>query len=293
MGFLYPLSSNSPIHIPPMNCKLTIHYVLFLLCLFVAMPIGLAEGVFPDKALEDAVRKEVFAKRYNDEPLTAEDVKSISQVHGKGLGIKSLVGLEHCVAVQEIDLEDNEIEDISQLAELKLLLSINLAGNKIKSVEPLSALEEVQYLELSGNQISDISPLAKMTNMRSLYLSKNKIEKIDVIKNFPKAWTLYLDGNPVKDFAPIGELRWLSSLNLSNCGLKSVKFLTPLTELKYVIVKDNNLKNLKPLVDMAAADEQRRFSPFWNIYLKGNPLGNNSKSQIEKLKATGARIHMD
>ncbi len=53
------------------------------------------DSIFPDKGLESAVRQEVFAKRYNQEPITKEDVKNISQVHGKGLGIKSLAGLEH------------------------------------------------------------------------------------------------------------------------------------------------------------------------------------------------------
>ncbi|MEM7560779.1 MAG: leucine-rich repeat domain-containing protein, partial [Planctomycetota bacterium] len=104
--------------------------VAFLL-LIVCSPC-LAQSIFPDKALEEAVRKEVFAKRYNKEPITKDDVRNISQVHAKGKEIKDLTGLEHCVAVQEIDLENNNIKDVSQLAGLKLLQSINLAGNEIE-----------------------------------------------------------------------------------------------------------------------------------------------------------------
>ncbi|MEO8270613.1 MAG: hypothetical protein ABI557_12900, partial [Aureliella sp.] len=63
-------------------------------------PLAPADDLFPDKGLEAAVRYEVFAKRYNQEPLTAEDVKNISKVEGKGKDIKSLQGLENCVAVQ-------------------------------------------------------------------------------------------------------------------------------------------------------------------------------------------------
>jgi hypothetical protein len=267
-----------------------------LLCLLPVLfcaPLSSADELFPDKALESAVRKEVFAKRYNDEPLTKEDVKDISQVHGKGLGIKNLQGLEHCVAVQEIDLEDNQIEDIGPLADLKLLQSINLAGNKIQSVEALKELERVQYLELSRNEIEDISPLAKMTNMRSLYLSENKIKKIGVIKNFPKAWTLYLAKNPVRSFKPIGKMEWLSSLDLSACKLDDLSFLTPLTELKTVILYDNKLQDLQPLVEMAKSDEERRFAPFWRIYLRGNPLGDKAEEQMATLKELGGRIVLD
>ncbi len=253
-----------------------------------------AEDLFPDKALESAVRKEVFAKRYNAEPLTIEDVKNISQVHGKGKGIKSLEGMQHCVSVQEIDLENNEIVDLKPLADLKLIQSINLAGNKIESIEPLAALSRVQYLELSRNAVADLFPLSNMSNMRSLYLSNNKIEKIDVVKALPKVWTLYLAGNPVKDFSPIGEMKWLSSLDLKNCGVEDLSFLKNLTELNYVMLVDNKIKTLGPLVEMAKGDAERRFSPFWRIYLAGNPLDDNAKGeQFEELKKLGARIELE
>lgn len=276
-----------------MNLQPLFPYAVLACFALNVVPQAVAQDLFPDKGLEAAVRKEVFAKRYNEEPLTKEDVKNISQVHGKDLGIKSLAGLEHCVAVQEIDLENNEIEDVSQLAGLKLLQSINLAGNKIQSIEPLKDLERVQYLELSQNQVSNIESLAKMKNMRSLYLSENKIEKIDVLKQLPKVWTLYLAGNPVKDFSPIGELRWLSSLDLSRCELKTLDFLAPLTELKFVILKNNQLEDLSTLVEMAEGDEEHRFAPFWRIYLEGNPLGEKAEQQLEKLKELGARIVME
>lgn len=252
------------------------------------------DTLFPDKGLESAVRAEVFAKRYNEEPLTKEDVKNISRVHGKGKKIKDLTGLEHCLAVQEIDLENNTVTDLSPLAELTMIQSINLAGNKIESIKPLAELKRVQYLELSRNQVKDIAALEKMTNMRSLYLSENQIEDISVVKNFPKVWTLYLAQNPVKDFEPIGQLKWLSSLDLQSCKVRNLKFLKPLTELKYVNLKDNKLKGIFPLVAMAKGDTERRFSPFWRIYLKGNPLdGEKTESQLSQLKELGARISME
>src|SRR6056297_1953049 len=63
-----------------------------------------ADKLFPDPGLEAAVRAEVFEKRYNDEPLTKEDVQNISRVVGRGKEIKSLAGLQHCHAVMLIDL---------------------------------------------------------------------------------------------------------------------------------------------------------------------------------------------
>jgi Leucine-rich repeat (LRR) protein len=253
-----------------------------------------AQDLFPDKGLEAAVRREVFAKRYNTEALTQEDVKNISQVKAKGKAIKSLEGMQHCVSVREIDFENNEIVDLKPIAELKLIQSINLAGNKIENIEPLAALSRVQYLELSRNAVSDIYPLSNMSNMRSLYLSENKIEKIDVVKALPKVWTLYLAGNPVKDFTPVGEMKWLTSLDVKNCGVTDLSFLKNLTELNYVMAVDNKIADLGPLVEMANADKDRRFSPFWRLYLAGNPLEDKAKGeQVEALKKLGARIELE
>lgn len=254
---------------------------------------GLAEDLFPDPGLEAAVRYEVFAKRYNEEPLTKDDVKHISKVEGKGKDIKSLQGLEHCVAVQLVDFENNQISDCKPLAELKLLQSINLAHNKIQSIEPLKELERVQYLQLTGNQVADIKPIAKMKNMMSLYLSDNKIETVDIVAELPKVWSLYLAGNPVKNFEPIGHCRRVDTLDLSNCGVSDLAFLKPLTELKRLTLVDNKIKDLSPLVEMAQGDSEHRFAPFWNIHLKGNPLDDATKSQLEDLKKLGVRVHLD
>ena len=50
-------------------------------------------SIFPDKALEAAVRSQVFAKRENQEPITAADVETVSVIEGREMGIKDLTGL--------------------------------------------------------------------------------------------------------------------------------------------------------------------------------------------------------
>ena len=63
----------------------------------------------------------MFAKRDNKEVITAEDVKNVSTIKGKGMGIKNLSGLEHCKALASIDLADNAIVDLKPLKDLKQL----------------------------------------------------------------------------------------------------------------------------------------------------------------------------
>jgi hypothetical protein len=83
-------------------------------------------SIFPDKALEAAVRKSVFEKRNNDQPILAKDVEKISTIKAPKAGIKNLAGLEHCRELRELNLSNNEIEEIAPLAPLKYLQSLDL-----------------------------------------------------------------------------------------------------------------------------------------------------------------------
>lgn len=255
-----------------------------------------AQGVFPDKALEKAVRQEVYAKRNNEEPITADDVKNISQVVARGKEIQNLEGLQHCVALAKIELPNNKIVDLNPIRGLKQLQSVDLSGNQIESIEPLTELLGIQYLELSKNKVTDLAPLKKMSNMQSLYLSENQIKLLEPVSELKKIHSLYVAGNPVEDWAVVGKLKWLSNFDARGCKLKDLAFLKSLTSLKFLLVNDNGITDLAPLVEMCVADAagDKQFAMFLEFYLSGNPLTPGAKNeQLAKLKEIGVRVHTE
>ena len=249
-------------------------------------------SIFPDKNLEAVVRRSVFAKRDTDEPLTAKDVEKISTIEGKGKRIRDLRGLEKCVSLALLDLEDNDIADIDPIMDLKRLQSINLAKNRIGDLTALTKLDRIQYLHLANNRVVDLEPLQGLTNLRSLYLSNNKIKDISPLAKLDKIWTLYLDGNRVRSLKPVAGLKWLSSLDIRGNGLSDIGPITSLRELKYLVIEGNRIEDLAPLVEMASKDAEgdRRFSPFWRIYLADNPFNDKSKDQIAKSWSSAAEF---
>ena len=65
--------------------------------------------------------------------------------------------------------------------------------------------------------------------------------------------------------------------------------LEGLTELYYLFLEGNKIEDLTPLVTMAKKDFEgpKRFAPFINIYLKGNPLDRGSQRparQVERVR---------
>ncbi len=255
-----------------------------------------ADDLFPDKNLEAAIRKYVFEKRDNTEPLTEDDVKNISTIKARGKGdkkIKDLRGLEKCRSLALLHLPDHEITDLTPIKELKRIQSLDLANNKIKDIAPLAGLTALQYAKLSGNEISDLAPLARLENMRSLYLEDNKVADVTPIAGLTKLWSLYLDGNQVKDISTIAKLKWLKNLGLRNNQITDIRPLAELTELTWLFLEKNKITEISTLVEMAKKDFEgdKRFAPFWRIYLADNPLSDAAKGeQIAALKQMGARV---
>ncbi len=252
--------------------------------------------VFPDPALEAAVRAQVFAKRDNTEPLTIDDVKNISRVEGAKKGIKSLEGLQHCPDVMLIDLPNNEITDLTPLSGLIRLQSINLAKNKIENIQPLETLVKTQLLNLEGNSVSNLDAISKMSNLRSLYVSDNKIQSLEPLAGLSKIWTLDAAGNGLADIGPIGKLSWLTTLNLDRNQVESLEALRPLTELSLVLLRENKLSDLQVLVEMCQQDAEgeKRFAPYLRLYLRGNPLGESAlNTQLGQLRELGVKVSME
>jgi len=274
------------------------HLSYAIICSFVLLgstKASQAADLFPDKNLEAAVRKQVFEKRNNKKPLVEKDVQNISVVEGKNMKIKSLKGLEKCRSLAALDLEGNEITDLTPIKGLKMIQTINLKKNKIKDIKPLAGLTALQYVHLEGNQVSDLKPLMKMKNLRTLYLTRNKVTDLKPISGLSKIWSLYLAGNKVKDLQPVAKLKWLSTLDLTDTGVSDIKHLAKLTELRYLMLGKNKIKDVSVLVTMAQKDAKgsQRFAPFWRIYLFSNPLdAKKSKQQLADLAKLGGRVNL-
>ena len=251
------------------------------------------KSLFPDKNLEAAVRKQVFEKRDNTKPLTEADVVTISTVNGKGMDISDLTGLEKCKALASLELAKNKIVKLDALKGLASLQYLNLADNQVADLSPLAGVMALQYLELSNNQVKDLAPLAGLTNLASLYCSNNQITSLDPLLKLPRLATLYVDGNQLTSLKGIGALSRLYSLSASGNAITDASPLDGLTGLYHLFLEKNKLTDLAPLLAILKKDNDgpKRFAPFINLYLAGNPLGSAAKGQIAKMKDMGAKVN--
>lgn len=260
-----------------------------------ATTTNVVASIFPDKALEKAVRRQVFAKRENNEPITAADVADVAIIEGRGLGITNLAGLDQCKKVALINFAENQIADLAPLAGLPRLQSLDLSRNKIGKIDPLASVTALQYLDVSSNRIKKLAPAAGLTNLATLLISENEIADLTPVFGLPKLHSLHFDGNRVSQLKGIASMKRLDLLAGNGNRISDLAPLAGLTDLRFLSLENNRLRDVQPLVAMAEADVagERRFAPFLRLYLQGNKLqSKKAAAQLDRLRELGVRVNL-
>jgi len=130
----------------------------------------------------------------------------------------------------------------------------------------------------------------------TLDLSKNKVRSLEAVSGLEKLVSLYLEGDQVSDLSPLKGLKWIESLDLRDNQVSDLSPLSGMTELRYTMLEGNKVTDLGVLVAMAKKDAEgdRRFAPYWFLYLKGNPLTETAvKQQVAELKSYNVRVELE
>lgn len=128
-------------------------------------------------------------------------------------GYSSILDVARFKNLTKLELSQNEsISDITPLAGLTKLESLNLGRNKISDLTPLAGLTKLTELRLWDNKISNITPLAGLARLTYLDLSDNNISDISPLAGLTKLTELGLYNNPLST----AQVEWLRQ-QLPNC----------------------------------------------------------------------------
>ncbi len=106
------------------------------------------EGVtFNDSNLELAIRNQIGIY---DVPLYMEDLQGITDLEASNSGINDLTGLEYLSNLHYINLQNNNIIDITPLLALTQLQTVWLSGNPINVTDGTSNYDVLQYFNNQG-----------------------------------------------------------------------------------------------------------------------------------------------
>ena len=230
---------------------------------------------FCNEDFEKAIREAINLA--DDKPITIEILNNEKKLDlsEKGLSnISDISALANLTNLQTLNLSGNSISDIGALANLTNLTELNLSGNKIISdISALRNLTNLQTLNLSSNNISDISALGNLTNLQTLNWSYNKIIYISTLRNLTNLQTLNLSGNNISDISALRSLtnlQTLKTLHLSGNKISDISALANLTNLQTLDLSGNGIS------DISALESLTNLKTLKTLHLSSNKISDIS-----------------
>ena len=205
---------------------------------------------FEDPNLERVVREAIDK---HDGSIYLSDVIGITRLDAEGRGIISLEGIQHLKNLEDLWLVENQVSDISPLANLTHLISLSFGyggSNQVSDISPLANLTNLKWLNFETNQVSDISPLANLTHLISLSFAANQVSDISPLANLTNLSVLGLGFNQVSDISPLANLTDLQWLSFASNQVSDISPLANLTNLSHLYFHENQVSDISVLSNM-------------------------------------------
>lgn len=203
--------------------------------------------------------------------------------------ISDISFLANFVNLWELDLSNNQISDISVLKKLKNLRHLNLDYNNITIISPIESLSEMVILSLSKNNIHDISPLAKLNNLILLTMHHNLVKSIEPLAGLSKLRTIFLYENKIEDISCLSKLTDLENLHLDYNQIKNISSLEKLKKLNVIGLNNNQITDIsETFVKQIRLDyllESYSKEKTKCLFIRSNPLN----PKIQQAIASGGR----
>jgi len=106
----------------------------------------------------------------------------ITELSFRGDALSDLTPLAALNALQSLDLNSTQVSDLTPLAALNALQFLDLNSTQVSDLTPLAALNALQSLNLNFTQVSDLTPLAALNALQSLSLHNTQVSDVSMLR---------------------------------------------------------------------------------------------------------------
>ncbi len=195
-----------------------------------------------------------YCKNLRELVLNKQSISDISALSGL-----PLVRLSLC---------DNQIYDISPLADCKRLNHLEISDNPLRSLSPIEGLSALSLVDvsytnvdsitaLSGNpiqqlligdlRIDDLTTLVNYPRLERLVATGVSAENQKIIAGIKSLRELTLYGSGITDVTPFSALRNLTSFDLHNNEVEDFSPITACNNLTFIGISENPVKSIESL----------------------------------------------
>jgi internalin A len=166
--------------------------------------------------------------------------------------IDDLSPLASLPALQSLDCSGTQVSDLSPLASLVALQSLDCHDTQVSDLSPLASLPALQSLNCFGTHVSDLAPLAKLRALQSLDCSYTEVCDLGPLAKLPALQSLDCLDTQVSDLSPLEKLPALQSLDCRNTQVSDLSPLAKLTTLQSLQCGGTQVSDLAPLAKLTA-----------------------------------------
>ncbi|KAL8290415.1 hypothetical protein RQP46_002673 [Phenoliferia psychrophenolica] len=191
---------------------------------------GLRSISLARKGVESLVRMKDFLPSLDEADLSENEISFLTGVPST---LRTLV------------IPYNRLSSLTSFGHLRNLERVDLSNNHIDSVSQLACLVHLRELKADNNQIADLAGLADIDGLVRLSLKGNRIESLDfAATNWTRLETLNLSRNNIKAIMNVDRLQSLSHLNLDYNCLESFEPTHSMPRLRILRLCSNPLLSL-------------------------------------------------
>lgn len=160
----------------------------------------------------------------------------------KNAGLKSLKPLSAFKQLISLDLDKNDLTDLTPLKDLNNLVHLYLSQNpNLTNLGPLSQLSKLEVLTVRQAKVKDLLPLKNLFNLKILHLDINQVETLAALSEIKGLSNLTVSQNPLQNLNSINSMTGLKELNISNTSVRYIQNLGDLPSLETVIMANVNV----------------------------------------------------
>lgn len=228
-------------------------------------PLSYNDGKVYRNEILDFVEFEAFTAGINNID-GIENIENLRFLNLNSNNITDLSSLEVLNDLKKLYLRYNNINDLSPLESLNNLTELDAGNNSIDDLTPLSNLTKLEYLYLAYNNIANINPLQTLNKLEKIYLVENDISDISALKNLKELTWVNIRNNQVEDISPLASATKLEGLDIGNNEISDISTIQNSPELWYLSVKGNQIEDLEPIHGL---------TEILTLYVGDNPLPEN------------------
>lgn len=218
----------------------------------------------------------------NDRIKTIEGLEYCTNITGLMLqagDVSDLTPLAGLTGLETLDLSMNQISDLSPLKDMIMLKDLNLNFNSISNLETISNFKNLESLQIVVNSVSDLTPLAGLINLKTLFLDHNEVNDLTPLANLINLKSLSFGNTEIRDLSILKNLNSLESLSVSDNNISDISVLKEKTKLRSLTLRNNNISDISSLSSCTALEA---------LY-----LGNNKISDVSALRDLNSLQHLD